>query len=309
MSKKNQLPNAKTIYFWNLLGNLAASGVSVLYLLIVTRLTSASIADQFSLIWSIGTLWVVIGLFQVRNYHGTDVRQNHSFIAYFQARILTIFVMLVTLFPYLKIVGGNRYTSSIILMSFLMILYRAWDSISDLFQGLFQQRERMDIAGKTMFYRYSTSAVVLFLFLLLSRSLFVSLVALVLWNGLFILIYELPFVYQFETFKWRDIFETNYFPEVLSILKNCFPLFLNGFILLYVLNEPKLIIERGLSESVLKTGMQRDFNILFMPVFFMSLIILMVRPLITELAFLYVDKKHEKFNSIVHKLILGVVYL
>ena len=48
-------------------------------------------------------------------------------------------------------------------MAFLMILYRAWDSVSDLFQGLFQQRERMDIAGKTMFYRYSTSTVVLFL--------------------------------------------------------------------------------------------------------------------------------------------------
>ena len=43
MSKTNQLPDAKTIYFWNLLGNLAASGVSVLYLLIVTRLTSASV--------------------------------------------------------------------------------------------------------------------------------------------------------------------------------------------------------------------------------------------------------------------------
>ena len=56
MSKKSQLPDAKTIYFWNLLGNLAASGVSVLYLLIVTRLTSASLADQFSLVWSIGTL-------------------------------------------------------------------------------------------------------------------------------------------------------------------------------------------------------------------------------------------------------------
>ena len=140
MSKKSQLPDAKTIYFWNLLGNLAASGVSVLYLLIVTRLTSASLADQFSLVWSIGTLWVVIGLFQVRNYHGTDVRQKHSFRAYFQARILTILAMIVTLLPYLKIIGGNRYTSSVILMAFLMILYRAWDSVSDLFQGLFQQQ-------------------------------------------------------------------------------------------------------------------------------------------------------------------------
>ena len=296
MSKTSQLPDAKTIYFWNLLGNLAASGVSVLYLLIVTRLTSASLADQFSLVWSIGTLWVVIGLFQVRNYHGTDVRQKHSFRAYFQARILTILAMIVTLLPYLKIIGGNRYTSSVILMAFLMILYRAWDSVSDLFQGLFQQRERMDIAGKTMFYRYSTSTVVLFLALLISKSLIISLLALTIWNGLFILLYEFRFVHHFESIH-----------ESLDILKECFPLFLNGFILLYVLNEPKLIIERGLSEGVLQTGMQRDFNILFMPVFFMSLIILMVRPLITQLAFLYVDKEYEKFDSIIKKLLLYII--
>ncbi|MDU7738769.1 polysaccharide biosynthesis protein [Streptococcus sp. HMSC078H03] len=307
MSKKSQLPDAKTIYFWNLLGNLAASGVSVLYLLIVTRLTSASLADQFSLVWSIGTLWVVIGLFQVRNYHGTDVRQKHSFRAYFQARILTILAMIVTLLPYLKIIGGNRYTSSVILMAFLMILYRAWDSVSDLFQGLFQQRERMDIAGKTMFYRYSTSTVVLFLALIVSKSLIASLLALTIWNGLFILLYEFRFVHHFESINWRGVFDLRKIHESLDILKECFPLFLNGFILLYVLNEPKLIIERGLSEGVLQTGMQRDFNILFMPVFFMSLIILMVRPLITQLAFLYVDKECDKFDSIIKKLLLYII--
>ena len=306
MKNRVETPSAKKIYFWNLLGNLAASGVSVLYLLIVTRLTSASIADQFSLIWSIGTLWVVIGLFQVRNFHGTDVRQKYSFRSYFQARILTNLIMIVTLFPYLQIVGGNCYTKSIISMTFLMILYRAWDSISDLFQGLFQQRERMDIAGRTMFYRYSTSAFILLLALFLSNSLLIALISLVVWNGLFIIFYELPFVYQFESFKWTEILNLKDLSEAMNILKDCFPLFLNGFILLYVLNEPKLIIERGLSERVLQTGMQRDFNILFMPVFFMSLIILMVRPLITELAFLYVDKMHEKFNSIVHKLILFI---
>ena len=63
------------------------------------------------------------------------------------------------------------------------------------------------------------------------------------------------------------------------------PTFLERFHTTLCFNEPKLIIERGLSEGVLQTGMQRDFNILFMPVFFMSLIILMVRPLITQLAF------------------------
>ena len=52
----------KKIYFWNLLGNLAAAAVSVVYLLIVTRLQPAEVADHYSLATSVGNLWVIIGL-------------------------------------------------------------------------------------------------------------------------------------------------------------------------------------------------------------------------------------------------------
>lgn len=296
-------PSAKEIYFWNLLGNLTASGVSVLYLLIVTRLTSAKVADQFSLANSIGTLWIVIGLFQVRNYQGTDVSQKHSFIGYFQTRLITILAMLVTLYPYLYIIGEGRYSFETILLTFLMIFYRMWDAVSDLFQGLFQQRERMDIAGKTMFYRYSTSAVVLFLSILLSKSVIVGLFSLVIWNGLVIIFYETSFLKYFETIHWKELFSSNYKKDIKDIFLACWPLFVNGFILLYILNEPKIIIEKGLNQGVLQTGMQRDFNILFMPVFFMSLIILMVRPLITQMAILWNREKYAEFSLIVKKLL------
>lgn len=296
-------PSAKEIYFWNLLGNLAASGVSVLYLLIVTRLTSAKVADQFSLANSIGTLWIVIGLFQVRNYQGTDVSQKHSFIGYFQTRLITILAMLVTLYPCLYIIGEGRYSFETILLTFLMIFYRMWDAVSDLFQGLFQQRERMDIAGKTMFYRYSTSAVVLFLSILLSKSVIVGLFSLVIWNGLVIIFYETSFLKYFETIHWKELFSSNYKKDIKDIFLACWPLFVNGFILLYILNEPKIIIEKGLNQGVLQTGMQRDFNILFMPVFFMSLIILMVRPLITQMAILWNREKYAEFSLIVKKLL------
>ena len=292
-------PSAKEIYFWNLLGNLAASGVSVLYLLIVTRLTSAKVADQFSLANSIGTLWIVIGLFQVRNYQGTDVNQKHSFIGYFQTRLITILAMLVTLYPYLYIVGEGRYSLETLLMTFLMILYRMWDAVSDLFQGLFQQRERMDIAGKTMFIRYSTSVLVLLITLLLAESVLLALLSLVLWNGLLIFSYEMRFVAYFEKIQIRELLSTRY----KNILLACWPLFVNGFILLYILNEPKIIIEKGLNQGFLQTGMQRDFNILFMPVFFMSLIILIVRPLITKLAILWNKKEYEEFSLIIKRLL------
>ena len=229
-------PSDKEIYFWNLLGNLAASGVSVLYLLIITRLSSAKVADQFSLANSIGTLWIVIGLFQVRNYQGTDVKQRHSFIGYFQTRILTITIMILTLFPYLYIIGEGRYSLETLLLTFLMILYRMWDAVSDLFQGLFQQRERMDIAGKTMFIRYSTSVLVLLITLLLSESVLLALLSLVLWNGLLIFFYEMRFVAYFEKIRVRELLSTRYKKDIKDILLACWPLFVNGFILLYILN-------------------------------------------------------------------------
>ena len=296
-------PSDKEIYFWNLLGNLAASGVSVLYLLIITRLSSAKVADQFSLANSIGTLWIVIGLFQVRNYQGTDVKQRHSFIGYFQTRILTITIMILTLFPYLYIIGEGRYSLETLLLTFLMILYRMWDAVSDLFQGLFQQRERMDIAGKTMFIRYSTSVLVLLITLLLSESVLLALLSLVMWNGLLIFFYEMRFVAYFEKIQVRELLSTRYKKDIKDILLACWPLFVNGFILLYILNEPKIIIEKGLNQGFLQTGMQRDFNILFMPVFFMSLIILIVRPLITKLAILWNKKEYKEFSLIIKRLL------
>ncbi len=46
----------------------------------------------------------------------------------------------------LYIIGEGRYSLETQLLTFLMILYRMWDAVSDLFQGLFQQRAAMDTA-------------------------------------------------------------------------------------------------------------------------------------------------------------------
>ena len=161
----------------------------------------------------------------------------------------------------------------------------------------------MDIAGKTMFYRYSTSVIILFLSLLASKSVIVGLFSLVFWNGLVIVFYETSFLKYFETIQWKELFSSNYKKDIKDIFLACWPLFVNGFILLYIFNEPKIIIEKGLNQEVLSTGMQRDFNILFMPVFFMSLIILMVRPLITQMAILWNREKYKEFSLIVKKLL------
>ncbi len=292
----------KAIYFWNLLGNLSAAGVSVLYLLIVSRFSTAQIADDFSMAYAIGNLWVIIGLFQVRNYQGTDVNATHSFQAYFLARLYSLFFMLISIIPYLRLIS---YQSSYILV-LLLLGYRGSDVISDLYQGLFQQENRLDIAGKNMTFRYTSSTILFAICLLTSQSLPFSLAIMAAWNGLVVLWADVRKGVAFVDRSGMDLFSVELHKEAWSILKACFPLFINGFLLTYIFNEPKQIIEQGLSNGSLTSGMQRDFSILFMPVFFMSLCILIVRPLITELARLWHQKKRHTFTAICLKLLLSL---
>ena len=93
----NNTPSQKSIYIWNLLGNLAAAAVSVCFLIIVSRFQNPTIADQYSLAISVGNLWVIIGLFQVRNFQATDIVNKFSFKNYYIARIISTILMWITL--------------------------------------------------------------------------------------------------------------------------------------------------------------------------------------------------------------------
>lgn len=71
-----------------------------------------------------------------------------------------------------------------------------------------------------------------------------------------------------------------------------------------VFNEAKLAISGAYAKGIVGTGAQRDYNILFMPVFFMSLLILVVRPLITQMAELWQKKQFQIFYKLFIKIIL-----
>ncbi|HFU3729499.1 TPA: lipopolysaccharide biosynthesis protein [Streptococcus suis] len=292
----------KSVYFWNMVGNLAAAAVSVLYLLIVSRFSNAKTADDFSMAYAIGNLWVVIGLFQVRNYQGTDIKEGHSFAAYLLARIYSLTLMVATILPYLLL---TQYQSSYELV-LLVILYRVGDVISDLFQGFFQQRDRLDLAGKHMTIRYTASTFVLTTSLAIGKHLPLALALMAITNLTLVFLLDRRQAQKLHPTKPYSLFETSLHKDAYTILHACFPLFINGFLLTYIFNEPKQVIETGLADGRLMTGMQRDFSILFMPVFFMSLCVLILRPLITSLAKLWYQHSYQEFRQICNRLVLGL---
>ena len=299
----NNTPSQKSIYIWNLLGNFAAAAVSVLYLLIVSRMQTSEVADQFSLATSIGNLWIIIGQFQVRNYQATDVKSSHPFSAYFLTRLLTVIMMVISLFPYLWTINYDFTNNSVMIITWI-IVYRVADAFSDLFQGYFQQHGRLDIAGKAMVYRYALSVLILLFGLLLSHSMVLTLLALALFNLFFVFSYDYAHFKLFDKLSFRNIFSRNTIDESFKIIRVCFSLFIYGFLLTLVFNEAKLSISGAYAKGIVEAGAQRDYNILFMPVFFMSLCILVVRPLITQMAELWQRKKFQVFYKMFLKILL-----
>ena len=299
----NNTPSQKSIYIWNLLGNLAAAAVSVLYLLIVSRMQTSEVADQFSLATSIGNLWIIIGQFQVRNYQATDVKSSHPFSAYYFTRLLTVTMMVISLFPYLWTINYDFTNNSVMIITWI-IVYRVADAFSDLFQGYFQQHGRLDIAGKAMVYRYALSVLILLFGLLLSHSMVLTLLALALFNLFFVFSYDYAHFKLFDKLSFRNSFSRNTIDESFKIIRVCFSLFIYGFLLTLVFNEAKLSISGAYAKGIVEAGAQRDYNILFMPVFFMSLCILVVRPLITQMAELWQRKKFQVFYKMFLKILL-----
>lgn len=296
---------AKQIYFWNLLGNIWAAAISVLLLMLTSRLLPANLADEFSVAYSLGHLWVVIGLFQVRNYQATDVQFTHSFESYLQARFITVLAMILSIIPYLFLTTHQQALDNYVFI-FLMVVYRMWDAVSDVFQGLCQQHERLDIAGKSMVFRYSTTVLIWLVTLILTHSLTLSIASLAIWNGICVYIFDYLPSRAILLIQWRKLFSGAVIREALAILKACVALFINGFILVYIFNEPKIVIELGLKQGWLQEGMQRDYNILFMPVFFMSLCILVLRPLITKMAQYWSSQQTCLFYQTLRQIILAL---
>ena len=302
--KSNQNVSTEKIYLWNLIGNLAFSGSSVLFTLIVTRLTSPIEADSFSLAYGIAAILVVLGMFQVRSYQATDVSFRHSFTSYFLARCISLTLMVLVFFPYLSISKIDLNEREKVAIIALYVLFRMCEAISDLFQGLFQQHERLDIAGKSMTIRYTFSTIFLFILLYTTKSLVSSLTLLVVLNFLFVMGYDFVKARSFERIDFSSIEFKSLLVDACSILKNCIPLFISGFLLAYIFNEPRIAIDMEIRLGHLIEGTQRDYNILFMPVFFMSLFILILRPLTTQLAIFWKDKEYKRFDGIIVKLLV-----
>lgn len=303
---KNKVINTKSAFIWNMMGSLSTAVISVVLLMVVSRFLTTLDSDRYVFAYSLANLLVVIGLFQVRNFQATDIEKKYSFTQYFLVRLLSCFAMIVITFCYLMLSRYDSYKSQVI---FYVALYRLSDAISDLFQGLFQQHERLDIAGKSLTYRNILIFIVFTLIVATTQNLLLALKILCLLSYLFIVYYDVRKSIVFDSLNFKVLYQFVTVKKAMQLIRDSFPLFINGFLIIYIYNQPKYSLEAMTNIGKVELGSQTIFNILFMPAFVMNLMMLFFRPVITEMAIDIANHQFEHFRDLQKKLFLRLLIL
>lgn len=290
----------KSRYFWNMTGSLCSALSSVVLLSIVSRINGAADGGVFSLAFSTGQLLYSVGVFEARALQSTDVTGKYSFQSYFSMRILTCGLMILCGCAY----GGYIYfrDRSVVKTAAIIILciYKTIEAFSDVFQGLFQLNERIDLAGKELTYRVLISTATFFIVMLCTHNLLAACCLMVIASALWFVYYDIGVGKDFSKIKGNFDFKL-----IFKMFVDCFPLFIGSFMLNYIVNAPKYAIDKFMTEEI-----QNVFGFLVMPAFVINLFSLFFfRPLLTKIAFKWNQNEFRAFNKMNLKCTLWIFIL
>lgn len=287
-------PSEKEIYIWNILGSLANAGLSVIILMVVTRTLDNQKADIFSIAWAISQLMATIGCYQIRVLQATDVEEKFTFRQYFEFRIVTIVAMMICSCIYVYIKHYTAYKAIIII---IICGYRAVDSFADVFEGWFQQKERLDLAGRALFIRVIIAIVGGGICLVGMHDLLALSLMLVFIYVVGLLLYDIRYYNKLKVLEKQKENQNNKWLQGLLVAGT--PLFVNAYLLMDIINTPKIVIDNAITTGNLQNGAQTIFNILFMPASVLTLAYIVFRPLLTKMAIEWTMGRIKNFLKII----------
>ena len=287
-------PSEKEIYIWNILGSLANAGLSVIILMVVTRTLDNQKADIFSIAWAISQLMATIGCYQIRVLQATDVEEKFTFRQYFEFRIVTIVAMMICSCAYVYIKHYTVYKAIIII---IICEYRAVDSLADVFEGWFQQKERLDLAGRALFIRVIIAIVGGGICLVVMHDLLALSLMLLFIYVVGLLLYDIRYYNKLKVLEKQKENQKNKWLQGLLVAGT--PLFVNAYLLMDIMNTPKIVIDAAIMNGGLQNGSQTIFNILFMPASVLTLAYIVFRPLLTKMAIEWTMGRIKNFLKII----------
>lgn len=283
--------------FWNMMGSLCNALSSMILAIIVNRIIGGNAGGIFAFAFSNAQLMYTIGAFEIRPLQSTDVEEKFSFKNYLSLRIITCIIMMIITTLYVMVSGFGRVKS---LTIWIVCMYKMVEALADVFAGMFQQHDRIDLSGKTSTFRPVLSTVVFGMVLFFTHNLIVASISMPVVSLLLFCFYDLKLRKIFDNIECSFSFD-----DIGKLILEALPLFLAAFINMYMNNSPKYVINRLFSDDI-----QNYYNIIFMPAFVINLFSLFAfRPLLTDLARYWNEKNIKPLKKIVRNILLWILLL
>ncbi len=268
-------------FIFNSLGGLLNAFQSVFVLMVLSRvMPTLEEAGVFTFAYSVANLMLDIGRYCMRNYQVTDVKEKYAYSTYFKSRVLTTVAMMVVSVVYVVVRNGiEGYSVEKIWIIIFMCLFKAVDSMEDIYYGRYQQVGRLDIAGKCLTVHMLMVILSYVLCLVAGADLLTSTVVTTFVSALVTLVLILP-TRKMADPDWKSNAKLRSKESSWPLLWECTGLAIALFLSFYQVNCPKYAID-----SVMTDVDQANFGFISMPVFFASLICqFLYLPMLTGLA-------------------------
>ena len=282
----------KSEIIWNTLGSFVESLLSAVLLMFCTRLNGTEIAGMFSISFATATILNAIGDFGIRIYQVTDTNRKYKFGDYLLARVFVVITMVIigTLF-----VNISGYTAEKLGICIALIMFKVIDNLSETYQGEFQLKNRLDLGGKSMVIRVSSSLIVFFITDVITKNVIFSCITFVLTNLTLFLLWDVRILSKFQKLEIK--YDKN---NIKEILLDCLPLAISTGLSLYIINATKYAIDNFGDYT-----MQTYFNVIYMPTFVINLVsAFVIKPFLKPFGDLWNSKEYLKFIKSISLIIL-----
>ena len=284
-------------YIWNIIGSMVNALFYTVLLMAVNRILGSEQGGVFSIGYAIAMLMWVIGSFETMTFQVTDAKKEYSFRQYHAAKIVLCAAMAVASLVRVQINQRSGYEYAVILF---ICLFKLIDAYTGVFYAGFQARGRLDRGGKSQTARILIATVVMILMMLLTKNLLVAVIAACVAEIVWMVLYDYRLTARVTSLAPDFSFEA-----IKGIVIACFPLFISSFLLTYLTNLPKYTMD-----AVMTMEDQAAFGALFMPAAVINLLSLFAfRPLLTEMAKLWAEKKRRRFIRLILRIFLLILAL
>lgn len=250
-------------FVWNMAGSMLMAFQSVIMLMILTRTLGLKDAGIFTIAYANANLFLTVGKYGMRYFQLSDMKGQFSFADYRMSRVITSVAMIVTAVIYTMYAAvSNGYSAEKIQVIIWMCLFKVVDAVEDVYQGYYQNKNRLDVGSRCMTLRMIVTIVVYAMGLIILKDQLVSLmIATIVTTILFI------FFTKWTIGSFLKTKEKAKAGQVVELLKICFPLFAGAFLSFYIGNAPKYAIDAMLTDEL-----QACYGFIAMPVFVIGLL-------------------------------------